>query len=72
MCITKEKNMEYKNMEYKNIEFDGVDRSDAPDFCDAFVCYAEHKDGTPLTDDELEKLNDDGSFVHFALWNYLY
>jgi hypothetical protein len=60
------------NMEYKNIEFDGIDRSDAPDFCDAFICYAEHKDGTPLTEDELDALNDDSSFVHSKLWDYLH
>ena len=59
-------------MEYQNIEFDGVSGSDYPDFCDAFICYAEHEDGTPLTDDELDKLNDDGSFVHSELWKHLF
>jgi hypothetical protein len=59
-------------MQYLNIEFVGIDHSDYPDFCDAFICYAEHDDGEPLTDDELDLLNDDGCFVHEALWNHLF
>lgn len=39
------------------MEFDGVDMRDYPDFCDAFACYAEYKDGTPLTEEELDELN---------------
>jgi len=59
-------------MQYHNIEFDGIDHSDYPDFADAFICYAEHDDGEPLTDAELDLLNDDGCFVHEALWNHLF
>ncbi len=36
-----------------NIEFEDVHSWDYPDFCDAFISYAEHKDGTPLTEEEL-------------------
>jgi len=39
-----------------NIQFEDVFFWDYPDFCDAFVSYAEHEDGTPLTEKELEKL----------------
>ena len=48
----------------RSIELDGIDMSDYPDFCDAFICYAEAKDGTPLTDEQLELLNEDTEFVH--------
>ena len=41
-----------------SIEFDGVDFSDYPDFCDAFICYAE-RNGEPLNDKELDQLNED-------------
>jgi hypothetical protein len=41
-----------------NIVLDGVDMTDYPDFCDAFVMSADKLDGTPLTDVELEKLNE--------------
>jgi hypothetical protein len=43
---------------FQNIEVEGVDYKDHPDYCDAYVSYAEHLDGTPLTGDELEALNE--------------
>ena len=39
-----------------SLEVDGVDSTDYPDFCDAYFSYGEYKDGTELTDDELEQL----------------
>lgn len=51
-----------------DIEVDGVDTSDYPDFCDAYICSANYKTiwGTyrELTEDELERLNEDSSFVY--------
>ena len=47
-----------------NIELDGIDSNDFPDFCDAFILSADHEDGSPFTDAELETLNDDVDFVH--------
>jgi len=44
-------------MEYTNVKFDGIDHTDYPDYCDAYIVYAE-LNGVPLTDDELEDLND--------------
>jgi len=32
--------------------------NDYPDFCDAYVEYAEKADGTPLTDAEINALNE--------------
>lgn len=58
-------------MEIDNIEFDGVDYNDYPDFCDAFISYAE-RNGIPLNDRELDKLNDDRDFVYNSLINYLF
>jgi len=48
-----------KPIDRSTIEVDGVDSSDYPDFADAFISYAEYEDGTPLTDDELDKLTDE-------------
>lgn len=42
-----------------SIELDGVDSSDYPDFSDAFIAAANFEDGTPLTDDELDQLQDE-------------
>ena len=41
-----------------DIEVDGVDSRDYPDFSDAYFSYACYEDGTPLTDDELNKLTE--------------
>jgi len=42
-----------------DIEVDGVDSRDYPDFSDAYFSYACYEDGTPLTDDELNKFTED-------------
>jgi len=59
-------------MSYINIELGGINHSDAPDYCDVYVEYAEHEDGTPLTDEELDKLSDDQEFVYDRLMEQLY
>lgn len=37
---------------------DGVDRSDYPDFCDAYFSFARFADGSALSDEELAALTD--------------
>jgi len=39
------------------IEWDGIDHSDHPDYCDAYIVRAE-RDGVELTDEEIEELNE--------------
>jgi hypothetical protein len=46
-----------------DVVLDGIDYTDYPDFCDAFIVSATNA-GIPLTDAELDELNDDRSFVH--------
>lgn len=48
----------------KSIELEDVDPRDFPDFCDAYISYAETMDGEPLNDWQLEKLNEDGEFIN--------
>jgi hypothetical protein len=48
-----------KEIDYDTIEIDGIDTSDYPDFCDAYISYAEYTDGTPLTDEELERMTEE-------------
>lgn len=57
---------------YINIKFNNIIPQDAPDFVDAFIEYAEHINGTILTDSELEKLNNDRELVYILLTEYLY
>ena len=53
-----------------NIEFDGIDHSDYPDYCDAYIVSADY-DGQPMTEEQLEEICEDGDFVYESLMNYL-
>ena len=46
------------------VEMEDVDMGDWPDFCDAWISYAEWEDGTSLSQDELDELNRDDSYVY--------
>lgn len=54
-----------------NIEIDGIDTNDYPDFCDAFIVSADY-DGEPMTDEQLEALNEDYGFVHDCVYTHLF
>jgi hypothetical protein len=45
-------------VDVESIEIDGIDGRDYPDFSDAFVSKANWDDGTPLSEDELNQLQD--------------
>lgn len=55
----------------KSIEFDGIDDSDYPDYCDAYIVSAEYK-GKEMSQDDLDLLNDDRDFVYNKLMDYLF
>ena len=54
-----------------NIEVDGIDTNDYPDFTDAFIVSADYN-GVEMTDEQLEALNEDYSFVHDCVYNQLF
>lgn len=54
-----------------DIELDGIDFADYPDFCDAFIIGAEYK-GKPMTEEQLEDLNNDREFVLQCVMNHLF
>lgn len=54
-----------------NVYVDGIDTKDYPDFCDAYIESADY-DGEPMTDEQLELLNEDGDYVHEAVYKQLY
>ena len=66
-------NLDYSKVH--DIEFGGVDTNDYPDFCDAYISSAtiENEDGTfrDATDEEIEMLNDDTTFVYDTLLDQL-
>jgi hypothetical protein len=56
-----------------NLDFDDVDHRDAPDYSDAYVSYAEWADnGEPLTEEELDELNEYHEWVHDRLMDDMY
>jgi len=54
----------------KLIDMEGIDRSDHPDYTDAFVTEAEYL-GKAMTDEQLDELNEDNELVHLLVWDYL-
>ena len=51
-----------------SISIEGIDRSDRPDFVDAYISYAEYADGTPLTDAEVGQLSQEqGAWINTAI-----
>jgi len=58
--------MDYKKID--NIEIDGIDTKDYPDFCDAYIVSADY-DGVPMTDEQLDEINEDGDFQHECIMN---
>ena len=67
----------FKLSQLVDIEVDGIDTSDFPDFCDAFISSAavETRDGQyrELTDDELDWLNDEcPDFVYEEVYKTIY
>jgi len=61
--------MDYKLID--NIEVEGIDYKDYPDFCDAFISSADYN-GKPMTDEQLEELNEDIDFVYDCVKNHLF
>ena len=54
-----------------NVEVDGIDTKDYPDFSDAFISYAEY-DGEEMSEEMLEELNNDGSYVYEKVQDHIF
>ena len=61
--------MDYKKID--NIEIDGIEPKDYPDFSNAYIVSADY-DGVPMTDEQLDELNEDGDFQHECIMNDIY
>ena len=59
-----------KEVDRGTIDLDGIDYNDYPDFADAYVMAADFVDGTPLTDNQLERLTDE--YIHDFIEDRLY
>ena len=54
-----------------NVSLDGLDHSDYPDYCDAFIDSANY-DGEEMTSDQLDQLNEDYELVSKLVWDNLH
>lgn len=62
-----------KTVQISSMRIEDIHKWDYPDFCDAYCSEAEFTDGTELTDEELEELNDKyGDVVHERVWETLH
>jgi len=52
-----------------DLEVDGVDGGDYPDFSDAYFSSGSYEDGTPLTEEELDRLT---ILADDVLWEMAY
>lgn len=69
----KKYNLPGKFNNIQEIELDGIDHKDHPDYVDAFITYAEFEDGTELTSEELDELNDEHrDFVYELVFESLH
>jgi hypothetical protein len=66
--------MEAVKLDYSkidNIEVDGIDHRDYPDYCDAYIVSADYGD-RPMTEEEIEILNEDSQFVFETVWSKIF
>lgn len=61
--------MNIKNI--TDVEFGGIDMSDYPKFCDAYIESAEIN-GRPATDAEIEDMTSDGNIFYELLHQYIH
>ena len=62
----KEIPLNLEQIDYLSLEMEDVCRRDHPDYCDAFIADASWLNGRPLTDAELEQLNEHSDIVYEA------
>jgi len=62
-----------KEIDMRSLEIDGVDPRDYPDFSDAYISHASFTDGTDLSDEEMDQLNDEhGDLVYDLAYDSLH
>lgn len=61
----------FEHTKITNVVLDGIHHWDYPDYCDAFIDSADY-DGKPMTDEQLDELNEDYELVHELVWDNLH
>ena len=63
--------IEFDYSKISNVMVEGIDTEDHPDFCDASIWSADY-DGEPMTEDQIEALNENSEFVNQSVFAQLY
>lgn len=63
--------MQFNKRLISNVQVEGIDTRDYPDFCDAYIVSADY-DGEPMTDEQIDELNQDYQFVYESVWNAIF
>jgi len=61
--------IDFSKVDVMSVE--GIDYADAPKFCDAYISEAEI-DGVEATEEQLEVINEKGSFLHEAVYDWIH
>jgi hypothetical protein len=64
--------MNLPEIKISSIEIEDLDPRDYPEFCDAYISYAESVDGIALTEEQLDILNQDSELVHSVAWDMMH
>lgn len=54
-----------------NVIMQGIETKDYPDFCDAYIESADYN-GVPMSEEELDEINEDKDFVYKCVNDYLF
>lgn len=54
-----------------NVVVESIDMKDYPDFCDAYIESCDI-DGVPATEEQLDVINENGSFVYEQVMEVIY
>ena len=60
--------IDFKKVEVLNV--DSIHEWDYPDYCDAYISEANYN-GKPVTDEQLDAINDNDQFRYEAVWKYI-
>lgn len=67
--------MKINGLHIDDVQVEGIDYSDYPDFCDAYIESAIIEDNGEFrdaTDKELDEINDDRDFVYSKVIEFIY
>ena len=71
MTIPEKTKIELDIKKVTNVVVDNIDFKDYPDFCDASIVDADY-DGVPMTDEQIEAINENSEFVNESVFAKIY